>query len=198
KNGKIIKMKGFGLANLELNAPVTEDTVFEIASVTKPFTATAIMMLVEDGKIGLDDEIRKHLPELPVAWSGVKVRHLLSHTSGLPSYMSHPGFAELNRKPSGPRDFVELVSGLPLQFQPGEKYDYVNTNYVLLGLMIERVSGKSYNAFLKEKMFGPLGMNHTRLNDRTKVLSNRASGYMFENDALRNVVHTNLNNAYSA
>ncbi len=197
KNGKIVKMTGFGQANLESNAPVTEDTVFEIASLTKPFTATAIMILVEDGKIGLDDEIGRHLPEVPRGWSGVTVRHLLAHTSGLPSYLSHPGFAKLNRKLSGPSEILQLVSGSPLQFQPGEKVDYCNTNYILLGLMTHRVTGKSYSSFLAEKMFYPLGMKNTRLNDRTEIILNRASGYVFENDTLRNVVHTNLNNAYS-
>lgn len=197
RNGEVIRAKGYGLANVESKVPATENTVFEIASVTKPITATGIMILVEEGKLDIDDEIRKHLPSLPMNWSKVTVRHLLTHTSGIPSYLSQPGFADLNRKAYSPDALVQLVAGLPLEFQPGEKVDYCNTNYILLGLIIEKLSGRTYGEFLSEKLFRPLGMTCTKLNDRTEIIPNRAPGYLLEKGTLRNVVHTNLNNAYS-
>src|SRR5438067_1725645 len=132
KDGKVVLAKGYGLANVELGVPATADTVYEIGSITKQFTATAIMMLVEEGKIGLDDTIRKYLPHTPEAWDGVTIRNLLTHTSGIKSYTSIPDFPKLLRDETSKPDVIKKVASIPLEFKPGEKFNYNNTGYFLL------------------------------------------------------------------
>lgn len=175
--GKVQKAKGYGLADVELNAPATENTVYQWASVSKQFTATAIMLLAQDGKLKISDPISKHYPDAPSAWKNVTIRHLLTHTSGIKSYTSLPNFFRTIRKDYDPDELIGLVKDLPLEFEPGEKWDYCNTGYYLLGLIIEKVSGKSYAEFLKERIFAPLKMNTARLNHQFELISNRATGY---------------------
>ncbi len=174
KNGKLLQAKGYGLANVELSVPATEKTVYQLASVTKQFTATAIMMLVEQGKLGLGDKISKHLPDLPAAWKEVTIRHLLNHTSGIKSYTSVKDFFKTARKDYTHREILDLVAKDPLEFAPGEKWRYCNTGYFLLGMIIEKVSGKTYGEFLDERIFKPLGMTQTRVNDLHAIIPNRA------------------------
>ena len=127
RDGKVVRAKGYGLANVELSVPATENTVYQLASVTKTFTATAVMMLVEDGKLGLDDKITARLPDLPAAWGEVTVRHLLCHTSGIKSYTSVKDFHKTARKDYSRREILDLVAKEPLEFAPGEKWNYSNT-----------------------------------------------------------------------
>jgi CubicO group peptidase (beta-lactamase class C family) len=171
---------------VELAVPATADTVYELASVTKQFTATAVMMLVEEGKIGLDDRITQRLDGLPSAWGDVRIRHLLSHTSGIKSYSSIPDFFKTARKDYTKEELLQLVAGAPLDFPPGEKWSYSNTGYFLLGMLIEKVTGKSYGAFLHERIFQPLGMTSTQVNDLTQIIKNRATGYTWQGDRFRN------------
>jgi D-alanyl-D-alanine carboxypeptidase len=153
RNGKVVLARGYGLANVELAVPATPDTVYQLASVTKQFTATAVMMLVEAGKIGLDDKITKYLDGLPTAWGDVRIRQLLSHTSGIKSYTSVPDFFKTARKDYAKEEILKLVADAPLDFPPGERWSYSNTGYFLLGMLIEKVTGKAYGAFLHERIF---------------------------------------------
>ena len=139
KDGKVVLAKGYGLASVELGVPATADTVYQLASVTKTFTATAIMMLAREGKLSLDDRITERLPDLPKAWHDVTVRHLLSHTSGIKSYTSVKDFHKSTRKDFARREILDLVAKEPLEFKPGEKWNYTNTGYFLLGMLIEKV-----------------------------------------------------------
>ena len=186
RDGKVVLARGCGLANVELSVPATRDTVYQLASVTKQFTATAIMMLVEEGKIGLDEKISHYLDGLPSAWGDIRVRHLLSHTSGIKSYTSVPDFFKTARKDYAKEEILKLVADAPLDFSPGEKWSYSNTGYFLLGMLIEKVTGKAYGAFLNERIFQPLGMTRTRVNDLTEIIRNRASGYTWQQECLRN------------
>ena len=186
KDGKIIEAKGYGLANVELSVPATEKTVYQLASVTKQFTATAIMMLVEQGKLGLGDKISKYLPGLPAAWKDVTVRQLLNHTSGIRSYTSVKDFFKTARKDYTRREILDLVAKDPLEFASGEKWKYSNTGYFLLGMLIEKVAGKTYGDFLDERIFKPLGMTQTRTNDLQAIIPNRAQGYDWNGKVLRN------------
>lgn len=196
--GKVVKAQGYGFANLEHRAPATPDTVFQLASVTKQFTATAVMQLVEAGKIQLDDKVSQHLTDLPAAWKDVTVRQLLNHTSGIKSYTAIPNFAQQLRKDFTPTELLGLVKDSPMDFAPGSKYQYNNTGYFLLGLLIEKVSGKTYGTFLSERIFEPLGMNNTRVNDLTVVIPNRASGYTLSGQTIRNGEYVSPTQPYAA
>jgi D-alanyl-D-alanine carboxypeptidase len=182
KNGKIIKSVGYGLASVEFNVPATTETVFEIGSVSKQLTAAGIMLLVEDGKINLDEKISKYLPNTPDSWKNVSVRNLLTHTSGIKSYTSLSGF-ELSKRMKRD-DFIKLLSIQPLEFETGSNYIYSNSGYSLLGYIIETVSGKNYWDFMRERIFKPLGMNKTADRDPQYIISNRATGYEWENNQL--------------
>jgi CubicO group peptidase (beta-lactamase class C family) len=151
--------------------------MFQLASVTKQFTAAAILMLAEDGKLNLSDPIAKILPDTPPAWKDVTVENLLNHTSGIKSYTSLPSFQMTLRKDYTKKELIDLVRNLPLEFKPGEKFAYNNTGYFLLGMIIEKASGKSYGDFLAERIFKPLGMTSTRVNDLAAIIPNRATGY---------------------
>jgi D-alanyl-D-alanine carboxypeptidase len=177
RNGKIIKARGYGLADVELNVPATENTVYQWASVTKQFTAAAIVLLAEEGKVRFDDTMSRYYTNAPAAWSNVTVRQLLTHTSGIKSYTSLPGFFRTVRKDYAPEELLDLVRGEPLDFAPGEKWNYNNTGYFLLGLIIENASGKTYGDFLAERIFRPLGMDTARVNDQFEIVPNRATGY---------------------
>ena len=182
KNGRVVKMQGYGLANVELNVPVTKDTVFEIGSVSKQMTAAAIMLLVEDGKINLDEKISKYLPNTPDAWKNVSVRNLLTHTSGIKSYTGLSGFALSERMTRD--DFIKKLAPEPLDFPTGERYTYSNSGYSLLGYIIESASGKNYWTFMRERIFAPLGMTKTADRDPQFIVPNRADGYEWTNGRL--------------
>jgi CubicO group peptidase (beta-lactamase class C family) len=192
RDGRVTKAQGYGFANLELKARSTKETVFEIGSNTKQFTAAAIMMLVEDGKVHLEDTITKYFPEAPGAWRGITIRHLLSHTSGIQNHVAVPHWLDVFRtnlafETAPPRDeLLKMFFKLPLEFQPGETWAYDNTGYYLLGIVIEKASGKSYWQFLDERIFKPLGMNATRNTEPQPIVPNRASGYEWKNDHFEN------------
>jgi D-alanyl-D-alanine carboxypeptidase len=192
RDGRVIKAQGYGFANLELKAPATKETVYEIGSNTKQFTAAAIMMLVEEGKIHLDDSITKYFPEAPEAWRGITIRHLLTHTSGIQNHVAVPDWLDVFRtnlkfETAPPRDeLLKMFFKLPLEFQPGESWAYDNTGYYLLGIVIEKASGKSYWEFLHERIFDPLSMGATRSTDPQPLVPNRASGYEWKHDHFEN------------
>jgi CubicO group peptidase (beta-lactamase class C family) len=182
RDGRIIRTRGYGLASVELGAPVTPETVFEIGSVSKQITAAAVMLLVEEGRVGLDERISKYLPETPEAWSGVTVRHLLTHTSGIKNYTGLHGF-ELTERLSR-EDFIRNISKHPQNFAPGDRWSYGNTAYNLLGFIIEAASGKGYWQFVGERIFRPLGMKATTDRDPRYIIKNRANGYEWQQGAL--------------
>ncbi|MGC1131017.1 MAG: serine hydrolase domain-containing protein, partial [Candidatus Acidiferrales bacterium] len=163
RDGKIVKAKGYGLANVELDVPVKPETLFQTGSVGKQFTATAVMMLVEEGKVGLDDKITKYFPDVPVAWQEITVRNLLSHTSGIPDYTGEDKSGNEHaidfRKDYTEDDLLKKAESLPMLFKPGEKWSYSNTGYVVLGILIHRVTGEFYGDFLQQRIFKPLGMS---------------------------------------
>jgi CubicO group peptidase (beta-lactamase class C family) len=201
KNGKIIKAKGYGLVNMELNVPATKDSVYEIGSVTKVFTATAVMMLVNDGKISLDDRITNYLSDLPQTWNEITVRHLLSHTSGITNDYCDVGETSTRlRNPLSPKEFMEFVANYQLASAPGKNWAYSNTGFYLLGLIIEKVSGKSYADFMRQRIFMPLGMNSTGVYSRETIITNRARGYTWWHyqNALYNGNYWDMSWAYSA
>ena len=182
RGGRVIEARGYGLASVEHNVPVTPETVFEIGSVSKQMTAAAVMLLVEEGKIGLDDPVGKYLPGTPDAWAGVTVRHLLTHTSGIKNYTGLPGFELTERL--GRDDFIKLIGAHPLNFPPGAQHSYGNTNYNLLGFIIEAVSARPYWEFVTERIFRPLGMAATGDRDPRRVIPRRAGGYEWEGGEL--------------
>jgi len=174
-DGKPVKTAAYGLAHLELKAPVKQITVFEIGSVTKQFTAACILILQQDGKLSVEDKISRHLENVPDSWTNVTIRHLLTHTSGIKSYTGLTGF-ELTRRLTQER-FINNLGTHPLEFQPGDSFKYCNSGYNLLGYIVENVSGKSYWNFLGERIFQPLAMTATTNREPSVVILNRASGY---------------------
>lgn len=183
KDGAVIKAQGYGFADLEHDVRVTPDTRFCIASVDKQFTATLVMMLAEEGKLGLDDPIRKHIPKAPPAWRAIRIRHLLTHTSGLRN-----DFLPLHRG-------VELTDyttqqifahafTLPLDFRPGTRWNYSDLGYLTLCLLVETVAGKPYHDVLRERILAPLGMDGVVVWKQKEIIKHRASGYAIEDGKL--------------
>ncbi|HWZ24268.1 MAG TPA: serine hydrolase domain-containing protein [Verrucomicrobiae bacterium] len=188
--GQILLAKGYGLANIELNVPVKAETIFQSGSVGKQFTSAAIMTLVEEGKIGLDDSIVKYFPNAPQSWQAIRVKNLLSHTSGLSEYETDervgPGGPFYIRLDLTEDELVNKIEALPFEFKPGDKWDYRNTNYVLLGVIIHKVTGSFYADYLRERIFKPLGMNSTRLISEADIIPNRSSGYEHKGEIIQN------------
>ena len=190
RNGQSVLAKGYGLANVELQVPVRSFTLMQSGSVGKQFTAAAIMMLVEQGKISLDDSIAKYFPDAPESWREIAVKNLLSHTSGLAEYESDertgPNGDFYLRLDFSEDQLVSKIEKLPIEFKPGDKWDYRNTNYVLLGVMIHRVTGQFYGDYLHDKIFAPLGMKSTRIISDRDIIPDRAAGYETEGGVLKN------------
>jgi D-alanyl-D-alanine carboxypeptidase len=185
RDGRVVKMRGYGLADLEMKVPATPDTVFEIGSITKQFTAAAIMLLVEQGKIDLSSPAGKYLPQLPDTWKAVTIRQLLTHTSGIPDYeeiMGYDGY----RNPMTAEQVIALAAGKPMAFQPGTNWNYSNTGYFLLTLILEKVGGEPYASFVRQRILAPAGMLHTRSSEPFDVIPDRASGYVFEKGHIEN------------
>ncbi|MFM9995765.1 MAG: serine hydrolase domain-containing protein [Phycisphaerales bacterium] len=176
--GKVILAKGYGPADVELSVPVSADSIFRIGSVTKQFTAAAVMRLVEAGTISLDATVQTYVPDFPVKQWPVTVRHLLTHTSGIWSYTEDEKF--MGRDSSlelTPTELIATFADKPLEFEPGTKFNYSNSAYYLLGAVVEKASGKPYAAYVQEELFGPLGLSHTRYENNAEIIPGRAQGY---------------------
>jgi CubicO group peptidase (beta-lactamase class C family) len=183
KNGEIIKAKGYGLANVELNVPAAPETIYQSGSVGKQFTATLAMMFVEEGKMSLDDHISKYIADAPDIWKEITIRHLLTHTSGI----SNKLYDQINMRQDYTEDeMVKKIAAVPLDFQPGEKWNYSNPGYVTLGILIHKATGKFYGDLLKERIFTPLGMSTARIINEADIIANRAAGYRLEKGELKN------------
>jgi CubicO group peptidase (beta-lactamase class C family) len=179
---KIVRAEGFGLSNVELQVPAKAETIYQSGSVGKQFTASAVMMLVEEGKIALDDPLTKYFSDAPAPWHDVTVRELLSHTAGFGDYPKNFNF----RKDWSEDELLKMVEGIPLAYPPGTKWDYSNLGFLTLGILIHRVSGEFYGDFLQERIFHPLGMNTTRIISEADVIPNRAAGYRLVRGELKN------------
>jgi CubicO group peptidase (beta-lactamase class C family) len=190
RDGKLLKASGYGLANVELDVPVTPETIFQTGSVGKQFTSMAVMMLVEEGKIGLDDKLSKYIPASPAAWKDVSIRHLLTHTSGIADYGGEEdtmGKGVINfRKDYTEDELVQAFAKMPMDFASGEKWSYSNTGYVLLGIVIHKASGEFYGDFLQERIFRPLGMTATRIISEADIVPHRSAGYRLVKGELKN------------
>jgi CubicO group peptidase (beta-lactamase class C family) len=187
RDGKIVKATGYGMANVELGVAAKPESIFQTGSVGKQFTATAVMMLVEEGKVGLDDKLAKYFPNAPAAWKDITVRHLLTHTSGIPDYTSEKtgGAVNLHRDYTE-EDLVKKISSLPLDFQPGEKWSYSNSGYLILGVLIHHLTGEFYGDFLQQRIFQPLRMTSTRIISEADIVPNRSAGYRLVKGELKN------------
>jgi D-alanyl-D-alanine carboxypeptidase len=181
RNGTVLLARGYGVADVQNGAPVTPETRFDLASITKPFTAAAIMLLVEDGRIDLDAPIRTYLPEVPEQWDEVQVRHLLTHTSGLP-------YSLIENAPIDIPDSLiyQAVHDVSLDFAPGERFQYSDGGYVLLGLITARASGLSWREFVTTRIFAPLGMADTYVTDRLSIHRNESRSYDLRDGELVN------------
>jgi D-alanyl-D-alanine carboxypeptidase len=184
KADKIVKMRGYGFANVEHQVPATADTVYEIGSVTKQFTAMSMLLLNEQGRVSLDDTLAKCLPDVPTAWKPLTLRQLLTHTSGVPDYEAVMGY-DSYRLVMTPEQVYAYVKDKPLDFPPGTKWNYSNTGYYLLSLVLEKVSGEKFIDFVTKHILVPAGMTHTRSSEPVDVIPHRAAGYDYS-DALRN------------
>ena len=177
KDGRVLFRKAYGLANLETQTPMQPEMVFEIGSITKQFTSTAILMLAEQGKLALADDVRKYVPELPDKGALITIEHLLTHTSGIKDYTEDPKWPALWRQDLTPAQVLDLVKDAPLDFPPGTKWRYDNTGYTLLGMILEKASGIAYAEFIRTNIFEPLGMTHSLYGSFSAIIPNRAAGY---------------------
>jgi D-alanyl-D-alanine carboxypeptidase len=182
KNGKPVVNKGYGLANVELNVPVTSETVIRLGSVSKQFFSTAIMKLMQDGKLSIEDSVHKFFPDAPETWRPITIKNLLTHTSGL----QREGPAYSNFKIQPDIDIIKSAYSLPLRFKTGEKYEYCNLGYFMLAEIIKQVSGMPWQDYINEQLFIPAGMNNSYVTDFNLIIPNRANGYMHKKDKLVN------------
>ena len=197
KNGEVIYRKAFGNANLELGIAMTPVNVFEIGSITKQFTAISILMLMEKGKLNLDDEITKFILDYPTSDKTITVHHLLNHTSGIKSYTSMESFMKNARIDMTPTELINVFKNEPMDFDPGENFLYNNSGYILLGYIIEVVSEQSYADFIEKNIFKKLGMKKSYYGSMSKLIKNRASGYQNRNGYI-NADYLSLTLPYAA
>lgn len=176
-NGNTIYEKAFGSANMELKTPMKSENVFGIGSITKQFTSVSILMLLEEGKLNLDDEITKYIPDYPTKEKTITIHHLLTHTSGIKNYTSMRELRDILKKDLTPMELINFFKNEPMDFSPGEKYKYNNSGYIILGYIIESLSGMSYSDFVEEKIFKKIGMTSSSYGNHNKIIMNRASGY---------------------
>lgn len=182
RNGKIALVKGYGFSNIEHHVRVKPETVFQSGSIAKQFTAAAVMILVEEGKLSLDDRITKYFTDSPASWKDITVRHLLTHTAGMGEY---PPDLDLRRDLTED-EYLGVIKSVPLSFQPGTRWEYSNLGYVTLGILTRKVTGKFYGDFLAERVFRPLGMTTARVISEADIVPNRAAGYRLVKGELKN------------
>ncbi len=177
KNGKVIYRKAFGMADLEMDIKMKPEFVFEIGSMTKQFTAVSILMLAQQGKLQLNDEITKFIPNYPTNGNRITIHHLLTHTSGIKDFTSMKSIKDIARRDLSPKELVDFFKNEPIDFKPGEQYKYCNSGYVLLGYIIEIVSGQTYEEFITQNIFKKTGMENSYYASHDKIIKNRVSGY---------------------
>lgn len=198
QNDETLFRKGYGMANLELGVKMEPHMVFRLGSITKQFTAVAILMLLEQGLLDLQDDLARFLPDYPTGGRKITVEHLLTHTSGIKSYTSMPEWLALWRKDMTLTELVDLFKDQPHEFEPGEKFNYNNSGYILLGAIIEKASGVSYADFIEQRIFKPLGMTNSLYDLTSKVVPGRVSGYFSANDGFVNAQYLSMTQPYAA
>jgi len=177
RDGKVLLSKGYGFANLEWDVANSPASKFRLGSITKQFTAACILLLEERGKLKVDDPVKKYMADAPAAWDKVTIFNLLTHTSGIPSFTGFPDYRSTEAIETTPAKLVARFRDKPLEFQPGEKWNYSNSGYVLLGYLIEKISQQSYSDFVQENIFNPLGMKDSGYDSNSAIILHRASGY---------------------
>jgi CubicO group peptidase (beta-lactamase class C family) len=194
----VILDKAYGYANLEWNIQNTPTTKFRLGSITKQFTSACIFLLQERGKLKIDDPVKKYMPDAPAAWDKVTIYNLLTHTSGIPSFTSFPDYSSTEGTAVTPEQLVARFRDKPLEFQPGEKWNYSNSGYVLLGYLIEKISGETYAKFVQENIFTPLGMKDSGYDSNSEIIVHRASGYTPTKDGVQNAGYIDMTIPLSA
>jgi CubicO group peptidase (beta-lactamase class C family) len=198
QDGKVVFSKGYGFANLEWDVPNSPPAKFRLGSVTKQFTAACILLLEERGKLKIDDAVKKYMPDAPAAWDKVTIFNLLTHTSGIPSFTGFPDYASTEAIATTPEKLVARFRDKPLEFQPGEKWNYSNSGYVLLGYLIEKISGQSYSQFVQDNIFTPLGMKDSGYDSNSAIIAHRAAGYAPSDKGLINAGYIDMSIPLSA
>ena len=198
QDGKPVLRKGYGLANVELGVPIQPDMVFELGSITKQFTAAAILMLAERGQISLSDDVTKYLPDYPTHGRTITIEHLLTHTSGIPSYTGLPEWLPKRREDLTPQQIIDLFKDKPLEFEPGEKWAYNNSGYILLGAILEKLTGKTYEDFVEQEIFKPLGMTRSAYGSNSEIVPGRVDGYDPDDAGYRRTGYLSMTHPYAA
>ncbi|MCG6186920.1 serine hydrolase domain-containing protein [Maribellus maritimus] len=198
KDGVPVYRKAFGKANIELNVDLNPEAVFQIGSMTKQFTAVAILMLEEAGKLKVTDDITKFIPDYPTHGKKITIHHLLSHTSGIKDFTRMKSIMSIAKKDLTPKELVDFFKNEPMDFEPGEKFQYNNSGYVLLGYIIELVSGMTYEDFIQNNIFVKADMKDSRYASDREVITNRAYGYQQNGDILLNKMHISFNIPYAS
>lgn len=199
KDGEILYRKAFGMADMELGVKMTPNNIIRIGSNTKQFTASAILKLMEENKLDLNDEITKYIPDYPIQGNIITIEHLLTHTSGIKDFTSMETWTvDLRKMHYSPKEKIDFFKNEPMDFTPGEKYRYNNSGYILLGYIIEVVSGKKYAEYIDENFFKPLGMNNSFYGSTSDIIQNRAKGYQKQDGNYKNANFLDMSNPYAA
>lgn len=198
RNGEVLLRGGYGMADLELDVPIGPEHVFRLGSITKQFTGAAILMLAEEGQLSLDDPITRFFPDYPTGGRTVTVEHLLGHTSGIRSYTSMPEWTSTTRTDLSVPELIGVFRDQPFDFEPGESWSYNNSGYVLLGAIIEEISGMSYADFVRTRIFEPLGMTASSYGDPARITPNRVPGYSRNDSGWMNAEYLSMTHPYAA
>lgn len=198
KGDTILVNRGYGSANLEWSIPNSPTTKFRLGSVTKQFTAASILLLDERGKLKVSDPVKKYMANAPAAWDKITLFHVLTHTSGIPSFTGFPDYPELEKKSTTSEKLVGLFRNKPLEFEPGSKWKYSNSGYVLLGYLIEKISGQTNQQFLAQNIFTPLGMKDSGYDSNSEIIVHRASGYSPSEHGIVNTGYIDMTVPFSA
>src|ERR1700683_1034361 len=198
RGSQVLFNKGYGSANLEWDIPNAPNTKFRLGSVTKQFTAAGILLLEERGKLNVNDPVKKYMPDAPAEWDKITIFHVLTHTSGIPSFTGFADYKQTEPFETTPEKLVARFRAKTPDFQPGEKWSYSNSGYVLLGYLIEKISGQSYASFVQENIFTPLGMKDSGYDSNSKIIPHRAAGYAPSKDGLVNAGFIHMSIPFSA
>jgi CubicO group peptidase (beta-lactamase class C family) len=198
RDGRILFSKGYGMANAEWGVPNTPASKFRLGSITKQFTAAVVLMLEQQGKLKVEDPVSKYLPDAPAACGKVTIHHLLTHTSGIPNFTSFPDYVKTMTLPSPAAETVKRFRDKPLEFEPGSQFRYSNSGYLLLGNLIEKITGRSYEELVGKWIFEPLGMKDTGYDHPERILKNRASGYSKTGKTLANARYLDMTIPHAA
>jgi D-alanyl-D-alanine carboxypeptidase len=198
RDGQVLMRKAYGSASVELGVPLRPEHVFRLGSITKQFTAVAVLMLVDEGKVSLDDEVTKYFPDYPTQGRRITVEHLLTHTSGIQSYTGMPTYVAGMRRDLTTDELIAMFRDQPMEFAPGERWNYNNSGYALLGGIIEKVSGMSYADFIRTRIFEPLGMRNSYYETANAIIPGRVSGYDRTPEGLRVANYLSMTQPYAA